>query len=107
METESAHYWGEGDPGSLPVTQEQYDDEVRQLLAVTAPRRFAIVQDWGVRYDSRVAAWGLATPDQVKIVIEDDGPSASIGVPLALRLYGRAPHVTARVCWLDPEPEPE
>jgi hypothetical protein len=105
---EPVEYWGDGDPGSLPITQEEYAESVRQLVADSAPRRFAIVQDWGTRYDSRVAAWGLMLNERTQIIDADAGPRMTMdSIRLALRLYARTPHVTVRVHWIDPPPETE
>jgi hypothetical protein len=94
--------WGSDEPGqSLPPGE--YADEVRQLLAESAPRRFAIVQEWGDRYDARIAAWGLASADDAHIFAADGSRTLISGIPLALRAYTRKPYVTARVHWLDPE----
>jgi hypothetical protein len=105
---EHAIYWGEGDPGSLPITPERYEETVQYLVRADAPRRFAIVQDWGTHYDARVAAWGLAMGERTQIIDADVGPRMTVdSIRLALMLYAHAPHVTARVCWIDPEPDGE
>lgn len=104
---DTAEYWGEGDPGSLPITPEQYAEVVRQLVTESAPRRFAIVQDWGDRFDSRVAAWGIATDEHTHIIDADAGPRMTVdSVRLALLLYTEKPHVSARVHWIDPPSHP-
>jgi hypothetical protein len=113
MNTESpsgelTEYWGDGDPGSLAITQEEYAESVRQLVTESAPRRFAIVQDWGTRYDSRVAAWGLLMDEQTQIIDADAGPRMTMdSIRLALRLYAQPPHVTVRVHWIDLPSETE
>jgi hypothetical protein len=103
---EPTEYWGDSDPGSLPITQEEYAESVRQLVAESAPRRFAIVQDWGTRYDARVAAWGLLMDERTQIIDADAGPRMTMdSIRLALTLYAQAPHVTVRVHWIDPPPD--
>ncbi|HVV23283.1 MAG TPA: hypothetical protein VHF06_27870 [Pseudonocardiaceae bacterium] len=103
---EVAERWGDDEPGRWPVTPEQYADVVRQLVDGDAPRRFAIVQDWGEMFDSRVAAWGMVMGDHTMIVDAQAGPRVTAdSIRLALALYTRPPHVTARVYWIDVEPE--
>jgi hypothetical protein len=49
-------------------TEEEFDRLVEELVADTAPRLFALVQECGERADSWVAAWGMQFEDHVEVV---------------------------------------
>ncbi len=97
-----------GEPrGSIPgVTaplcdRAEYEQLVEDLVAESAPRMFAVVQDYGDRLDSRVAAWGLAFEDYAEIVGVDRGLRRTTASPeRALRGFTHRPDVTARVLWV-------
>lgn len=100
--------WGEGTPPPAVMSAETYEEMVTMIVAENAPRRFAVVQDWGDHVDGRVAAWGMAFPDHVDIVDAEGGPRMRLTSPrLALIAYSRRPDVTARLMWIDPEPDGE
>lgn len=40
---------------------------LRGLALAEAPRRFALVEEYGERYDARVAGYGLAYEDRVEV----------------------------------------
>ncbi|MFI0774744.1 hypothetical protein [Streptomyces sp. NPDC021212] len=81
--------------------------EVRELVLDTAPRLFAVVQEYvlddGWR-DAEVAAWGMAYQDGHADVTSVDGrrrfslPSAD----RAIRHFALLEGVTARLVWLTP-----
>jgi hypothetical protein len=95
------------DPAGQPqMSEEHYARRMNEMVQESAPSRFAIVQDYGDRVDGTVAAYGLATKKNASIVT--DGviwklQSAESGA----RRFEHPPHVTARVVWLDPKPEPD
>lgn len=44
-----------------PVSEEEFAEEVRELVASSAPRVFALVEEYGERVDGRIIAWGMAS----------------------------------------------
>ncbi|MFD7506863.1 hypothetical protein [Streptomyces sp. NPDC059850] len=84
-----------------------FDGEVRSLVLDTAPRLFAVVQEFALEdgwRDAEVAAWGLAYEDGRVDVISADG-TRRFSLPSAERAtwhYGRMDGVTARLVWLTP-----
>lgn len=73
---------------SLPDPRDRFADEIRALVEATAPRLFAVVEqfetDSGER-DARVAAWGLMHDDGTAQVTAVDG-----GFRMSLRTPDRA-----------------
>lgn len=49
-------------------TEEEFAQEVAELVAEEAPRLFALVQEYGERADAGVIAWGLAFDDYAEAV---------------------------------------
>lgn len=49
-------------------TEEEFAQEVTELVAEEAPRLFALVQEYGERADGRVIAWGMAFDDYAEAV---------------------------------------
>lgn len=84
-----------------------FDGEVRSLVLDTAPRLFAVVQEFALDdgwRDAEVAAWGMAYQDGHADVTSVDGrrrfslPSAD----RAMRHFALLEGVTARLVWLTP-----
>jgi hypothetical protein len=97
-------YWGEGEPVAQPIPPQEYENIIQEMVREDAPRRFAVVQDWGTNVDGRIAAWGIVLNDRTVILDAETGSRTIVSsIRLALRLYGRKPHTTARICWVDPE----
>lgn len=95
------------DPSSEPFDFGAFDNEVRALVLDTAPRLFAVVQEYdrGTEYaDGHVAAWGMAYDDGSAHVIGVGGTvTMSLGSPeRAVWHYGRRKGISARLVWLDP-----
>jgi len=93
-----------GPEGPVPAPlfgREKYERLVAGLIADLAPRMFAVVQDYGDRVDSRVAAWGLAFDDYTEIVGVDRDLRISAASPeQALIGFAHQPDITARVIWV-------
>ncbi|MGR3934902.1 hypothetical protein [Streptomyces sp. BRA346] len=84
-----------------------FDGEVRSLVLDTAPRLFAVVQEFaldGGWRDAEVAAWGIAYEDGHADVTSVDGRRRfSLPSPdRAMRHFARWEGVTARLVWLTP-----
>ncbi|MPZ64934.1 MAG: hypothetical protein GEU83_05285 [Pseudonocardiaceae bacterium] len=92
------------DPTGIPplCSESDFDELLQQLVADSAPRTFAVVQEYGERVDGRIAAWGLAFDDHVNVVSADDGIRMTLGSADRVRhafTWGR--HITARLVWVD------
>lgn len=93
------------DPATLAplCEEEEFAQEIAELVADEAPRLFAVVQEYGERVDGRIAAWGLAFADYAEVVRLDSVGRLSLRSPeRAVRLFSRSPHITARVVWVNP-----
>ncbi|MEV6164496.1 hypothetical protein AB0L71_21700 [Streptomyces sp. NPDC052052] len=78
-------------PSSLPDPPDGFADEIRTLVEATAPRLFAVVEQFRTSdgsHDARVAAWGLAHEDGSAQVTAVDG-----GFRMSLRTPDRAAHM--------------
>lgn len=72
------------------------------MVVTSAPRVFAVVQEFGERLDGWVAAWGFAFDDRAEIFAIDDHSRLSLEKPEnALHLFSSGRHqVRARLVWL-------
>lgn len=108
MDDTAAREYGDHDhaepEGPVPAPlfgREKYERLVAGLVADLAPRMFAVVQDWGDRVDSRIAAWGLAFDDYAEIVGVDRGLRMSAASPEQTLIgFAHRPDITARVIWV-------
>lgn len=81
---------------SLPGRPDGFDQEIHDLVAATAPRLFAVIEEFateGDERDARVAAWGLAF---------DDGSAQVTSVDGGFRMSLRTPERAARLVSLRP-----
>ena len=78
----------------------EFSEEVAQMVAEEAPRLFAVVQEYGERADGRIAAWGMAFQDHIKVVKVDGATTSPLSPELAARCFSHRPHITARVVWV-------
>lgn len=51
--------------------EERFAELVQRMVAYSAPRLFALVEEYGERADGRVAAWGMAFEDRVYAISAD------------------------------------
>lgn len=80
---------------------------VADLVAVSAPRLFAVVQEYGTRVDGRVAAWGLAFDDHVDVLdVGGVGRARVHSLERAVSFYARPPEVSTRVVFPPFSPGP-
>ncbi|MEU1792067.1 hypothetical protein ABZ553_40580 [Streptomyces sparsogenes] len=94
-------------PQNSSSTAFEFDQEVCELVVDTAPRLFAVVQEYDLETehaDAHVAAWGMAYDDGSAHVIGMGGAvTMSLGSPeRAVWHYGRRKGISARLVWLDP-----
>ncbi|MPZ85686.1 MAG: hypothetical protein GEV28_37030 [Actinophytocola sp.] len=93
------------DPAGMPplCAEEEFEDVVATVVAESAPRLFAVVQEYGTRVGVQVAGWGLAHEDHVDVIgMESD---VHLGAPRpedVLRGFGVRDRITARIVWHDP-----
>ncbi|MGH3771256.1 MAG: hypothetical protein ACRDRW_07655 [Pseudonocardiaceae bacterium] len=97
----------EVNPATLaPLWNEaEFAEEINAMVAEEAPRLFAVVQEYGERVDIRVAAWGMAFENRVKVFAVDRSLHLSLRSPeRAVRAFTHAPHITAHLVWINPDP---
>jgi hypothetical protein len=72
------------------------------MALTSAPRVFAVVQEFGERLDAWVAGWGLAFDGRAEVFAVDDHSRLSLGKPEnALHLFAsERRHLRARLVWL-------
>jgi hypothetical protein len=56
-----------------PVSEEEFAEEVRELVAEEAPRVFALVEEHGERDNARIYAWGIAFDNHVEVISASGG----------------------------------
>ncbi|MFC4858353.1 hypothetical protein [Actinophytocola glycyrrhizae] len=83
---------------------EEFETLLAELVADTAPRLFAVVEEYGERVDARVVGWGLAYADHVDVIGLDGGVHLGTKPEHVLRRFGRHDRVSARVIWHGTEP---
>ena len=90
--------------GRAPLCDEaEFAELVETMVADSAPRLFAIVQEYGERVDAKFAAWGLAFDDHVDAI--GTGGAVHVGAPSAdslLKRFHFGSHITPRIVWVKP-----
>jgi hypothetical protein len=82
--------------------EDEFAAIIEEMVADEAPRLFAIVQEYGERVDSRIAAWGMAFADHAEVVSVELGLRTSLQTPEnALRLFNFGSHIRARLVWFN------
>lgn len=89
--------------GLMPLSDEPgFAAILESIVADTAPRLFAIVQEYGERVDARIVAWGIAFDDHAEIAAR--GIQGSLHTPEdALRFFNLGSHIRARLVWFNPD----
>jgi hypothetical protein len=89
---------------STPLWDEsQFAEILESMVADEAPRLFAIVQEYGNRFDGQIAAWGMAFADRVEVVSMECGLWMSLLTPeSALRPFHHGSDIRARLVWFNP-----
>ncbi len=108
---DGAQPWGDeplGDEEPL-CGEDEFAQEVRELVADEAPRVFALVQEHGERVDGWIVAWGLVFEDRVEVISENSGLRMTVrSVERVQRAFSRRRKI--RLVWTDPatarRPEP-
>jgi hypothetical protein len=84
-----------------PWTRAEFYELVGQMVTMSAPRLFAIVQEYGEAIDVRIAAWGIAFADSTEIVTTS-GDTLKLTKPeTALAYFATHPDITAHLIWAD------
>lgn len=91
---------------SLPAPPDGFADEIRALVEATAPRLFAVVEQFATadgELDARVAAWGLAHDDgHAQVTSVDGGFRMSLRTPdRATQLVSLRPGSMGTLVWPD------
>ncbi|KWT57106.1 hypothetical protein ADL21_36440 [Streptomyces albus subsp. albus] len=90
-------------PPPLPDPPEGFAQEIQDLVDASAPRLFAVVEEYGVGglRDARVAAWGLAYEDgRADVAAVGCGFRMSVTAPeRAARFASLRPGVVGSVVW--------
>ncbi|WP_418153922.1 hypothetical protein [Actinoalloteichus caeruleus] len=90
------------DPTGIPpmCDEARFAAELRSMVTEQEPRLFAVVQEYGVRVDARIVAWGLAFTDSAEVVSIERGVRMSLRTPNhALRAFRFGEHIRARLVW--------
>lgn len=86
-------------------TEEEFAQEVAELVAEDAPRLFALVQEYGERADARVIAWGMAFDEYAEAVSVGRGRHGTFpSAERARQAFFRRAKV--RLVWTDAETTP-
>ena len=86
-------------------TEEEFAQEVAELVADEAPRVFALVQEYGERVDGRVIAWGMAFDDHAEVVgVHRRLRGSFTSAERARRAFSRRAKI--RLVWVDAETAP-
>ncbi|WP_258175058.1 hypothetical protein [Actinopolyspora mortivallis] len=71
-----------------------------ELVSENAPRVFAVVQEYGLRVDARIAAWGIAFEDRAEVVAVEENLRMRVSSPeAAVRFFHLGTRVRARLVW--------
>lgn len=90
--------WGNEEP---LCSEEEFAQEVRELVADEAPQVFALVEEYGERVDGRIVAWGMAFDDRVEVIGVNGVQWVSVlSVERAHRAFSR--HRKIRLVWTSP-----
>ncbi|WP_147286165.1 hypothetical protein [Streptomyces corynorhini] len=96
-------------PFDPPLTHAEFIALTEELVAVTAPRLFAVVQSHEPEgaapeeCDARVAAWGMAFEEVSEVVSVDSGCRLSVrSLERVVRMFGGGADISARVVWVSP-----
>ncbi len=82
-------------------SEEEFAEEVRDLVAADAPQVFALVEEYGERLDGCVVAWGMVFDDHVDVLSVNSGRRARLpSVELAHRAFSE--HRKIRLVWTSP-----
>jgi hypothetical protein len=89
--------------GRAPLCDEALFARIlEEMVADNAPRLFAIVQEYGVRVDARIAGWGMAFDDHSTIVGTEG--NLYIGVSNGgdrTRGFSFGSHIKPRLVWFN------
>lgn len=89
----------------LPLCDEpRFAEIVERMVADSAPRVFAVVQEYGQRVDARIAAWGMAFDDRAEVVSVERGMRMSLQTAEhAVQGFAWGSHIHPRLVWFNPQ----
>lgn len=93
---------GDEEPLDEPLCgEDEFAQEVRELVADEAPQVFALVEEYGERVDGWIVAWGMAFEDHVQVVGVNGALSARLpSSERAHRVFSRQRKI--RLVWTSP-----
>jgi hypothetical protein len=80
--------------------EESFAADLAIMVNEEAPRLFAVVQELGVRVDSRIAAWGMAFEDRVDVIGVGGDVHLGTREENLLRRFRIGGRVTPRLVWV-------
>lgn len=93
-------------PTSPGANEHDFTRDVREMVAEHAPRRFALVLEYGDKFDAEVYAWGIAL-DVAAYMTTVDGKNqySMASAEGAVKYAPRRPNVTPHLVWVDADTE--
>ncbi|MFC0114718.1 hypothetical protein [Kibdelosporangium aridum] len=86
--------------------QRDFATDVADMVADHAPRRFAVVLEYGEQVDARIVAWGLELDDGADMATVDGKNQYAMASPeSALKYVSARPNTTPHLVWVDGEAE--
>jgi hypothetical protein len=80
--------------------EEAFAADLAIMVSEEAPRLFAVVQELGMREDSRIAAWGMAFEDRVDVIGLGGDVHLGTREENLLRRFRIGTRVTPRLVWV-------
>lgn len=85
----------------LLCSEEEFAQQMRELVAEEEPRVFALVEEDGERVDGWIVGWGMAFDDRVEVLSVDGTLRMTFdSVDRVLRRYSR--HRKIHLVWAQP-----
>ena len=91
------------DPAGRPPMCDaaEFPGLLNALAAISAPRLFAVIQEYGDRVDAKCAAWGLSWDDRTDVI--GTGGTVHLGAPSpdqVLRCFRFGTHIKPHLIWV-------
>ncbi|SMD27420.1 hypothetical protein [Kibdelosporangium aridum] len=89
---------------SDPAGESDFTKDVHAMITEHAPRRFAVVLEYGDQIDAKVHAWGIALDDAAYMTTVDGKHQYSMATAdNAVKFAPKPPNVTPYLVWVDEE----
>jgi hypothetical protein len=84
------------------MSDNDFTTDVAEMVADHAPRRFAVVLEYGDQVDAKIVAWGLELDDGAFMSTVDGRNQYAMAAPeSALKYVGARPNTTPHLVWVD------